>query len=88
MAAPAAAAAAAAPNGVAGPPSVTAVQRHADRITLRVREVHLSLPAVLREVESGGGELRHLSTRRPTLDDVFIGLTGRSLREGEQEKAA
>ncbi|MFP2930717.1 ATP-binding cassette domain-containing protein [Pyxidicoccus sp. 3LG] len=69
-------------------PSVVAAQRHADRITLRVRELHLSLPAVLREVESGGGELRHLSTRRPTLDDVFLGLTGRSLREGEEEKAA
>jgi ABC-2 type transport system ATP-binding protein len=69
-------------------PGVVAVQRHADRVTLRVRELHLSLPAVLREVESGGGALRHLSTRRPTLDDVFIGLTGRSLREGEGEKAA
>jgi ABC-2 type transport system ATP-binding protein len=69
-------------------PGVVAVQRHADRVTLRVRELHLSLPAVLREVEAGGGALRHLSTRRPTLDDVFIGLTGRSLREGEQEKAA
>jgi ABC-2 type transport system ATP-binding protein len=68
--------------------SVVAVQQHASRINLRVRELHLSLPAVLREVEEGGGSLRHLSTRRPTLDDVFVGLTGRSLREGEEEKAA
>ncbi len=69
-------------------PGVVAAQRHADRVTLRVRELHLSLPAVLREVETGGAALRHLSTRRPTLDDVFIGLTGRSLRESEGEKAA
>ncbi|QDE88845.1 multidrug ABC transporter ATP-binding protein [Myxococcus xanthus] len=69
-------------------PSVVAAQRHADRITLRVRELHLALPEVLREVAAGGGQLLHLSTRRPTLDDVFIDMTGRSLRESAEEKAA
>ncbi|WP_338869039.1 ABC transporter ATP-binding protein [Myxococcus stipitatus] len=69
-------------------PAVVAAQRHADRVTLRVKELHVALPAVLRTVEEAGTPLRHLSTRRPTLDDVFIGLTGRSLREGSEEKAA
>ncbi|NVJ22127.1 MULTISPECIES: ABC transporter ATP-binding protein [Myxococcus] len=69
-------------------PAVVSAQRHADRVTLRVKELHVALPSVLREVEAAGGRLRHLSTRRPTLDDVFIGLTGRSLREGAEEKAA
>ncbi|WIG95573.1 ABC transporter ATP-binding protein [Myxococcus sp. SDU36] len=68
-------------------PSVVAAQRHAGRITLRVRELHLALPEVLREVAAGGGQLLHLSTRRPTLDDVFIDMTGRSLRESAEEKA-
>ncbi|MFP2908580.1 ATP-binding cassette domain-containing protein [Pyxidicoccus sp. 3LFB2] len=63
-------------------PSVVSVQQQDARLTLRVRELHLTLPALLREVEAAGGVLRHLSTRRPTLDDVFLGLTGRSLREG------
>ncbi|GEL69473.1 MULTISPECIES: ABC transporter ATP-binding protein [Myxococcus] len=69
-------------------PSVVAAQRHAGRITLRVRELHRALPEVLREVAAGGGQLLHLSTRRPTLDDVFIDMTGRSLRESAEEKAA
>ncbi|WP_434345899.1 ATP-binding cassette domain-containing protein [Myxococcus virescens] len=69
-------------------PSVVAAQRHAGRITLRVRELHLALPEVLRQVAAGGGQLLHLSTRRPTLDDVFIDMTGRSLRESAEEKAA
>ncbi|QDE66943.1 ABC transporter ATP-binding protein [Myxococcus xanthus] len=69
-------------------PAVVAAQRHAGRITLRVRELHLALPEVLREVAAGGGQLLHLSTRRPTLDDVFIDMTGRSLRESAEEKAA
>ncbi|QDE95808.1 ABC transporter ATP-binding protein [Myxococcus xanthus] len=68
--------------------AVVAAQRHAGRITLRVRELHLALPEVLREVAAGGGQLLHLSTRRPTLDDVFIDMTGRSLRESAEEKAA
>ncbi|MFY2562768.1 ATP-binding cassette domain-containing protein [Corallococcus terminator] len=69
-------------------PAVVSAQRHADRLSLRVKELHVALPSVLREVEAAGARLRHLSTRRPTLDDVFIGLTGRSLREGVEEKAA
>ena len=68
--------------------SVVAVQRHAGRIAVRVKELHLALPEVLREVAAGGGQLQHLSTRRPTLDDVFIDMTGRSLRESAEEKAA
>ncbi|MBZ4409843.1 ABC transporter ATP-binding protein [Myxococcus sp. XM-1-1-1] len=69
-------------------PAVVCAQRHADRLSLRVRALHEALPWVLREVEASGAKLKHLSTRRPTLDDVFIGLTGRSLREGNEEKAA
>ncbi|NTX15083.1 ABC transporter ATP-binding protein [Myxococcus llanfairpwllgwyngyllgogerychwyrndrobwllllantysiliogogogochensis] len=69
-------------------PAVVSAQRHADRLSLRVKELHVALPSVLREVELSGARLRHLSTRRSTLDDVFIGLTGRSLREGTEEKAA
>ncbi|AGC43057.1 ABC transporter ATP-binding protein [Myxococcus stipitatus DSM 14675] len=69
-------------------PAVVSAQRHADRISLRVKELHVALPAVLREVEGVGVQLRHLSTHRPTLDDVFLGLTGRSLREGLGEEAA
>ncbi|AEI62082.1 ABC transporter ATP-binding protein [Corallococcus macrosporus] len=69
-------------------PAVVAAQRHASRITLRVRELHLALPEVLREISAAGGQLLHLSTRRPTLDDVFIDMTGRSLRESAEEKAA
>lgn len=75
-----------APERLQGVPSLVSVQGQAGgRLLLRVRELHRALPAVLREVEGSGGTLRHLSTRRPTLDDVFLGLTGRSLRE---EKAA
>ena len=39
------------------------------------------LPRLLRELEADGVEVRAADVRVPTLDDVFLTLTGRSLRE-------
>jgi len=39
------------------------------------------VPGLLRALESEGITLSHIEIRRPTLDDVFLDLTGRSLRE-------
>ena len=39
------------------------------------------LPAYLRELDRGGIAVRTAEVVRPTLDDVFLNLTGRSLRE-------
>ncbi|MEZ5407930.1 MAG: ATP-binding cassette domain-containing protein [Acidimicrobiales bacterium] len=40
------------------------------------------LPALLRDLDHKGIALDAVEVRRPTLDDVFLSLTGRSLREG------
>ena len=52
-----------------------------DGHTLTVKELHLALPGLLSTVTGRGAHLRYLSTRQATLDDVFLALTGRSLRE-------
>ena len=39
------------------------------------------LPALLRELDRAGHAVRTAELTRPTLDDVFLRLTGRSLRE-------
>jgi ABC-2 type transport system ATP-binding protein len=41
------------------------------------------LPEVLRLLDSNGAAVRTVTLARPTLDDVFLRLTGRSLREGQ-----
>ena len=46
-----------------------------------------ALPWLLRELDHAGVEVRAADVRVPTLDDVFLSLTGRSLRE-ESEVAA
>ncbi len=41
------------------------------------------LPVALRQLESAGVAVLAAHVAQPTLDDVFLNLTGRSLREGE-----
>jgi ABC-2 type transport system ATP-binding protein len=50
-------------------------------ICLNVREPHLTIPALLDAVNRQGQQLEHLSTRQASLEDVFVNLTGRHLRE-------
>ena len=47
-----------------------------------------TLPALLAEMQSAGLEVRSAEVRVPTLDDVFLSLTGRSLREEAEAVAA
>jgi ABC-2 type transport system ATP-binding protein len=39
------------------------------------------MPAILRALDSAGLELRTIALSRPSLDDVFLRQTGRSLRD-------
>jgi len=62
-------------------PGVEAVRHDDDLICLNVREPHLTIPALLDAVDKRGEELLHLNTRQASLEDVFVHLTGRHLRE-------
>jgi ABC-2 type transport system ATP-binding protein len=62
-------------------PSVESVRREDSTVCLSVREPHLTIPALLDAVTNHGHQLEHLSTRQASLEDVFVLLTGRHLRE-------
>ncbi len=64
-------------------PGCSDVQVRDGTLRLAVRGLPEALPALLRTVEAAGGALLQLSTHAPTLDDVFLNLTGRSLRDEE-----
>jgi ABC-2 type transport system ATP-binding protein len=49
--------------------------------SLTVREPHLTIPALLDAVNQRNAKLQHLSTRQASLEDVFVNLTGRHLRD-------
>ena len=50
--------------------------------SLTVGELHVAVPAILAELERRGATLAELRTHSATLEDVFVSLTGRHLREG------
>ena len=62
-------------------PSVESVREDEDIIALSVKEPHLTIPALLDAVDRHGKQLEHLTTRQASLEDVFVRLTGRHLRE-------
>jgi ABC-2 type transport system ATP-binding protein len=46
-----------------------------------VNHPHLTIPALLEALDKQGNRLQHLTTRQASLEDVFVRLTGRHLRE-------
>src|SRR3954447_7672288 len=62
-------------------PSVESVREDDGLIALNVKQPHLTIPALLDALDKQGGQLQHLTTRQASLEDVFVNLTGRHLRE-------
>jgi ABC-2 type transport system ATP-binding protein len=62
-------------------PSVESVRHDDGLIALSVKQPHLAIPALLDAIEKQGNSLQHLTTRQASLEDVFVRLTGRHLRE-------
>jgi ABC-2 type transport system ATP-binding protein len=52
-----------------------------DRVIGRVPNGGAALVRLVRELDGAGIEVAGIESRRPSLDDVFLQLTGRSLRE-------
>ena len=48
---------------------------------LPVAATHEAIPALLAELDRHGLPLSELRTHLPTLEDVFVSLTGRALRD-------
>jgi ABC-2 type transport system ATP-binding protein len=64
-----------------GLPSVESVREDDGLVALNVKEPHRAIPALLAAIQQQGSELQHLTTRQASLEDVFVRLTGRHLRE-------
>src|SRR5579862_4374369 len=77
------------PPGANGPdeaalravPGVQSARRIDDRYELQVGALHTTVPALLDQLATRGLEMTQLRTHSATLEDVFVGLTGRQLRD-------
>ena len=63
-------------------PAVNHLHKHGDEYSLTVAEIGVALPALLAEIKQQESELVSLTTHQATLEDVFVSLTGRMLRDG------
>jgi ABC-2 type transport system ATP-binding protein len=52
-----------------------------EQVSFRIPNGDRALPGLLRDLDNIGVELHSVQVHRPTLDDVFLTMTGRSLRE-------
>ncbi|HEY8092025.1 MAG TPA: ABC transporter ATP-binding protein [Polyangiaceae bacterium] len=62
-------------------PGIHGVRRVADGFALAADPLHVALPALVDHLRGAGLTLERLSTRHATLEDVFVALTGRHLRD-------
>jgi ABC-2 type transport system ATP-binding protein len=56
-------------------------REHGGRWTLEVVQLARAVPALLAELSRRGLTLGELATHSATLEDVFVSLTGRQLRD-------
>jgi len=63
--------------------SVLGARPEAEGYSLTVGEPHRAIPALLDALAAGGVRLARLTTRHVSLEDVFVSLTGRHLRDDE-----
>ncbi len=69
------------PEAFAELDSVLSARADADGYSLTAGEPHRAIPALLGALEDMGRPLLRLTTRHVSLEDVFVSLTGRHLRE-------
>jgi len=70
-------------DGFASVSGVRSVRMDEEQYCLAVEEPHIAIPALLEKLREEGRQLASLTTRHASLEDVFVNLTGRHLREEE-----
>jgi ABC-2 type transport system ATP-binding protein len=60
---------------------VTQLKKRDSTLTIVVKSGAEAVPKIIELVDVNGGKIRSITLREPTLDDVFLHFTGRSIRE-------
>jgi ABC-2 type transport system ATP-binding protein len=76
------------PSSFDGLATVLAARADGDGYALTVGEPHRAIPALLEQLDAEGRHLARLTTRQVSLEDVFVSLTGRHLRDDETDEAS
>ena len=68
-------------GGIAG---VTGVTRSGDSYRLKLPRVETALPDIISSMTAKGLRIKETSFTKPTMDQVFLEVTGRSMRDAEE----
>lgn len=63
-------------------PAVNQLHKRGEVYAVTVADIAVAMPALLAEIKRQQSELVTLTTHQATLEDVFVSLTGRMLRDG------
>jgi len=65
-------------------PWIKKISRHNDIIDLNVEQGETKIPLLVKiDQEQAGFSIKSISLRKPTLEDVFLNFTGKTIRESE-----
>ncbi len=62
-------------------PWVSGIEEHDGSVTVRLQDADRHIPGIVTAIHRNGIDITSLSVRKPTLDDVFLHYTGRTIRE-------
>ncbi|HEX2523126.1 MAG TPA: ABC transporter ATP-binding protein [Terriglobia bacterium] len=68
-------------DGISKLSSVKSVRAEGAGYSLNVEEPHVAIPALIQYLRDSGAALAGLTTRHASLEDVFVTMTGRHLRD-------
>ena len=64
----------------------TKIKEFDSSLSLSVKNAERTLPKIMRVIDKDGIEIETVSMKKPTLDDVFLHYTGRSIRDEKSDK--
>ena len=62
---------------------ISKIKKHDGFLTLGVEKGDEKIPVIIELAQSSGVKIKSISVRKPTLDDVFLSYTGRTIRDEE-----
>jgi ABC-2 type transport system ATP-binding protein len=62
-------------------PWVSGIERHDGSVTVRLQEADRHIPGIVTAIHQSSIGITSLSVRKPTLEDVFLHYTGRTIRD-------
>lgn len=66
---------------------IKTVKRHGDRLSMTMEKGERRIPQIIKTAQDKGVEVRYVQLSKPSLEDVFLHFTGRTIRDQEASRS-